>query len=234
MSYRIAHVRFTKTGQLYPVNCNRADLDTGDIVVVRIQSSDRQLQVAEVDRVEFLNWRCKNTILCKRSEFQSKGAGRYTIKREAAPQGIETIEELERELSRAGWLRTRLSSHVYRCVFIRDFDNTTAAIGIRRNGIDFQIYDEKWNGDIVEGPRSFPDGVQNLVRHNFYISEVDLLELTKHFALSADQPFNELEQFFQPIGQKQPRPESGRDDLHDIAEAIGGAMTDTERDAFGS
>lgn len=230
-------MRFRKGGQSYPVNCFRSDLEAGDIVVVRMQSGDRIFKTAQVERVEFLNWRCKNTILCKRSEFSAEGAGRFSVKRETQPRTIETIEELERELSKAGWTRTRMSAHVYRCVFVRKFETSGAAIGIRRNGIDFQIYPENCDGAIEHTLQGFPDGTRNLVRHNFYASEVDLLEFTKQFALSANRPINDLEQFFHPIGQKQPRPtrqSSGREELAEISEAIGDAMTGTEREAFGS
>jgi hypothetical protein len=39
MSYRVAHVRFTKTGRTYAVNCHRRDLSSGDIVVVEMSNS---------------------------------------------------------------------------------------------------------------------------------------------------------------------------------------------------
>lgn len=69
MSYRIAHVRFTKSGRTYPVNCHRRDLRKGDIVVVEM-AREETVKVAELDSVEFLNWNCANSILGKRSEFQ--------------------------------------------------------------------------------------------------------------------------------------------------------------------
>ncbi|MEE4201721.1 hypothetical protein [Erythrobacter sp.] len=234
MSYRIAFVRFNKGGQTYPVNCDRSDFGGGEIVVVRMGGHDRLLKIAEIDRVEFLNWRCKNSIICKRSEWQADGVGSYSIKRETPPRTIETIDGLEFELSKIGWVRTRLSSHVYRSVFVRTFDARGAAIGIRRNGIDFQIYDASFEGSLQDRLQRFPDGSRNLVRHNFYASEIDLLEYTKKFALCANRPVDELQNFFKPIGRKQPPPSRERNELHDIAEAIGDAMTDTERDAFGS
>lgn len=233
MTYRIAHVRFRKGDRTYPVNCVRSDLESGEIVVVRMQEGGR-LKVAELDRVEFLNWRCKNTIIGRRSELHFDSAGNYFMRRETKPQTIETIEQLEAELSKLGWERTGVSSHVYRSVFTRTFDTQGAAIGIRRNGIDFQIYEESGSASVKDGLQRFPDGWRNLAKHSFYGSEVDLLEHAKHFALSAHQPTDELEKFFKPVGRKQPRPQQDRDEMRDIAEAFGGAMTDTERDAFGS
>ena len=74
MSYRIAHVRFTKSGRTYPVNCHRRDLRKGDIVVVEM-AREETVKVAELDSVEFLNWNCANSILGKRSEFQRSTDG---------------------------------------------------------------------------------------------------------------------------------------------------------------
>ncbi|WP_197465515.1 hypothetical protein [Erythrobacter sp. HI0063] len=203
MTYRIAYVRFRKSGKAYPVDCERSDLQRGDVVVVRMGAGEPLLRVAEVDRVEFLNWQCQNEIICKRSEFFSRDAGGYTIKREAPPQFLETVEQLEKELQKLGWGKKGFGRNVYRSVFVCMYGNTGAAIGIRRRGIDYQIYDENWEGSLKDGPKGFPSGPRNIVRHNFYASEVDLLEFTKRFAISAHLPIEELKRFFIPVGRKQ-------------------------------
>lgn len=239
MSYRIAHVRFAKRGQAYPVNCYRSDIAAADMVVVEMNDRNPCLQIAEVDRVEFLNWRCKNTIVCKKSEYRPDGKGSFQIAREAGPKGIGTIKEIIDELRNLGWQNANLSPHVYTHVFVKEFELSIVAIGIRRNGIDFQVYD----CDQAEVPKRFPDGKINLVKHFFYKSELDLLEFCKRFALNAHRPFCELKKYFQPIGKKQPRLVFGSDDLsssaHErddrqvIRDLLGDAMTDTEREAFG-
>ena len=62
MSYRIAHIRFTKSDRTYPVNCYRRDLRKGDIIVIEM-AKKQALKVAQFDRLEFLNWKYSNTIL---------------------------------------------------------------------------------------------------------------------------------------------------------------------------
>jgi hypothetical protein len=222
-------VRFTERGQLYPVNCHRADLQPRDIVVVEMPPPRGELKLAEVDRVQFLNWRCKNTIVCKQDEFRLDGRGGYSVERTTKPNGVETLEELEDELVATGWNGLLVSRHVYTVVFAKEFASQSAAIGVRRNGIDFQIYEEGWGGPALT---RFPDGRFNLVRHEFYASEVDLLEFCKEFAAKAHCPLGELASYFRPIGRKQPRPARERDELAEIRDAIGEAMTDTERGAF--
>lgn len=232
MSYRIAHVRFSKGGQTYPVNCHRSDLAPADLVVVEMHDRTPRQKIAEVEGVEFLNWRCKNTIVCKQSEFRANGRGSYRIERETEPLVIETIKGLIDRLRHLGWQNANVSRHVYMHVCVKRFELSAAAIGIRRNGIDFQVYDDEWELDAVDGPKRFPDGQRNLVRHNFYASELDLLEFCKEFAINAHHPFHDLKKYFQPLGKKQPRPAREIDGLQDIRDAIGDAMTDTEREAF--
>lgn len=228
MSYRIAYVRFTQEGQVYPVNCDRADLSPKDTVVVKMPAK-RELKLAEVDRVEFLNWRCTNTILCKKSEFHLDGHGGYRIQRLSEHDVIETLEELESELVLMDWTPMSLSRHVYMVVFVKKLESHAAAIGVRRNGIDFQFYEGGWCGAALT---RFPDGPTKLVRHYFHKSEVDLLQFCKEFAANAHRPFLELASYFRPVGHKQTRATSPRDELREIRWAIGEAMSDTERDAF--
>lgn len=229
MSYRVAHVRFAQDGPTYPVNCYRSDLGPGDVVIIGMPDRDPTHKVAEVDRVEFLNWRCKNTILCKRSEYRRNSDGGYHIERETKSQVVETIEQLLDELRNAGWHDFHNVSNVYRHVLFKRVETSVAAIGIRRNGIDFQVLDE-----LAQELHRFPQGSRNLVRHNFYESKRDLLEFSKEFAINAFRPIDELTTYFEPLGRKQPRPTRDRDDLQDIRSAIGEAMTDTERAAFRS
>jgi hypothetical protein len=110
MTYRIAFVRFTQNGRAYPVNCDRSDLAQNDIVVVRLLGLDGRLKVARVDRVEFLNWHCKNTLICKRSEYARGEDGRYRIKRDVAPGTVETLADLEEALHNAVWQKMNVSN----------------------------------------------------------------------------------------------------------------------------
>ena len=234
MTYRIAYVRFTKTGAVYPVNCERSDLKPGDLVVVKTEIFDKPLKIAVFERLEFLNWNCKNTIICKRAEINKDGKGGYLIQRNSSPLYLETTANLEKELLKLAWERVQYSRHAYKWVFRKSFENSGSAIGLNNKGIAFQIYTKGWNGDPSGGPQRFPEGTYQLVRHYFYDSGIDLLEFTREFALNAYRPIAELAHYLEPIGKRhRPKPSSQGDPMADIREALGGAMTDTERGAFG-
>lgn len=199
-----------------------------DIVVVRTPGRDPDLQVARVERIEFLNWNCKNTIICKRSEYRPNGRGDFYIERETPKEVIETLGELVTELHQFGWRSTRLGYNVYQHVLMKNFETHWAGIGLRRNGIDFKFYDNLSQRDPASEPQVFPNGSDKLVRHNFYASELDLLEFCKEFAVHAHLPFEELSKFYKAVGRKQPRPLGGGHGLSDISDAL----TDTERSAY--
>lgn len=234
MTYRIAYVKFTKSGGLYPVNCDRSDLDPGDLVVVKMSGSELHLKVAMFERQEYLNWDCKHSILCKRDEIKPDGDGGYQVCRVSQPRHLETFGDLERELFGLGWRQTGFSRHIYKWVHLKRFEEAWVAVGLRKNGIDFQIFVEGWGGEKSRGPQTFPEGTRNLVRHYFYDSKTDLLEFTKNFALNAHLPLPQLAEFFIPMGERvRPKDISERDPMADIRAALGDAMTDTERAAFG-
>jgi hypothetical protein len=229
MSYRVAYVRFTRRGDSYPTNCHRSDLEHNDLVVVKMGGQHSILKVALVDRVEFLNWHCRNTVICKRSEYHSNGKGSFRIDRISKPRGIETIEELVAELRHLGWQDFRCASNVYKQVVVKRFSSSTAAIGVRRNGIDFQLF----YNELDAVPDRFPHGTDNLVRHNFHASGISLLDFCKDFALSAEKSPQELGIYFKSLGEKQPRPKHIQDDIREIRGLLRDSMTDAERDALG-
>ena len=226
MSYRIAHVRFTKSGRTYPVNCHRRDLRKGDIVVVEM-GKEEALKVAEFDNVEFLNWNCANSILGKRSEFQPSADGHHIIVREV-PKGdtIETLGHLFEALKGGGWIPFRPTSSVWKVAFAKSLPGSSGLIAFRKNGIDFQAFDGSEIPGIAGRQVTISIGGGKLfVRNWYYHSGVDLFDLTAAFAseLECDDP--DLEPYFHGTGQKPPKApksEMQRDELAEIRYALNG------------
>jgi hypothetical protein len=223
MSYRIAFVRFTKSGQTYPVNCHRKDLEKGDIVVVEM-SQEQNHKLAQLDRIEFLNWNCANTILCKRSEYQRGADGRHVVVR-VRPKGdaVETLGELGGALQCMGWDRFRPTSSVWRTAFARSRPKLSGVIAFRKNGIDFQVFDGSEIPAIVGQKMAISVGDGRcFVRNWYYDSGTDLYDLTLSFAkeIERDQPI--LEPYLHGIGQKPPRPKhvEGLDDSAALAQWV--------------
>lgn len=108
MSYRIANVRFRLSDeQTYPVNCFRADLQAGQKVIVETPNQDKRFKTAVVERVEFKNWECQNTLVCLQSEVIRFPDGTWTYRMDHLQNGqIHRVCDLEDRLLTAGWART--------------------------------------------------------------------------------------------------------------------------------
>ncbi|MGW8142414.1 hypothetical protein [Sphingomonas zeae] len=226
MSYRIAHVRFTKYGRTYPVNCYRRDLKTGDVVVVGM-AQEGIIKVAELDSVEFLNWNCANSILGKRSEFQRGADGCQEIVR-GVPKGdtLETFVDLFDKLKGMGWLPFKPTSKVWKVVFSKSLPSISGIIAFRKNGIDFQSFD----GPVIPGISgrhitiSIVGGVL-FSRNWYYKSGIDLFDFTVSFANALERREPNLVPYYKGIGQKPPKPfnfEVERDELADLRNALNG------------
>lgn len=227
MSYRIAWVRFTKYGQTYPVCCHRRDLQAGDIVVVEM-ARDKVRQVAEVGSIEFLDWDCVNTILCKRSEWKRCADGEYRAHR-VRPAGYapETLGELLAALKAIGWREFNSTSRVWRRVLAKAHPEISGTIAIRARGIDFHAV----AGNLIPGVRGRTISISlggecRFVRNWYYHSEFDLFEHTVGFARELGSLFPVIDPFMRGIGTKQPplSVELARDDLSEIRGAINGGM----------
>lgn len=226
MSYRIAHVRFTKSGRTYPVNCHRRDLRKGDIVVVEM-AREETVKVAELDSVEFLNWNCANSILGKRSEIQRTADGRQVIDRDV-PKGdsLETLGDLFDALKGMGWLPFRPTSSVWKVVFIKSLPRFSGVIAFRKNGIDFQAFDGPEIPGIAGRQIKISVGEGRcFVRNWYYHSGVDLFDFTAAFASELECDGPDLEPYFHGTGQKPPKPpkpEVERDELAELRNALNG------------
>lgn len=94
--YRIAKVRFSEGGKTYPVNC-AVDANIGDFVIVRLKGHFTSLQMAEVVETNIIrNGACKHTVMCCAENAADYGIG---------PDGIETLEELDRFLTKGMWYK---------------------------------------------------------------------------------------------------------------------------------
>lgn len=228
MSYRIAWVRFTKSGRTYPVNCHRRDLQKGDIVVVDMLRKNVR-QVAEVDKIEFLNWNCINTILCKRAELVRGADGEYAVARVRSPHDIpETPGELIAALKAIGWREFRSTSNVWQRVLAKSHPTWSGLVAFRTNGIDFQIFENEPVGEIngsfitIRMTEGHP-----FIRNWYFNSQVDLFEHTLDFSRELQASAPRMETFLDSIGQKPPPPPKAspeRDDLAEIRDAITGGM----------
>ncbi|MGN6848882.1 MAG: hypothetical protein ACTHJK_05345 [Sphingomicrobium sp.] len=224
MTYRIAHVRFARADRTYPVNCHRADLRPGDRVIVEMPKK-RCLKVAEVDRVEHLNWDCANTLLCRESEFRTNSDGSWFVDRSpGAGERIETLEDLGNALRRRGWEAYSPTGNVWRTAYTKSMAHVDAVIAARANGIDFQLISGPTNLGISGTSIAIRPRDGRFVRHSYYASAVDVIELAFDFAVAADQPGSDLDRFFAPVGTKRPKPARDADDLSELRRAINGDL----------
>lgn len=222
MSYRIAYVRFTKAGSLYPVSCHRADLVRDDVVVVQMAKGGC-LKLAAVDRVEFLNWNCTNTILCLRSEYVKSDNGTFQILPDPnRDRGMETLGHLGRFLVGSGWRSFKPTSKAWKRIFAKSFEKDSAAIIFRLNGIDYQIFSTPSIPDVSGECMSYSTQNGDPVRNWFYYTESDLLEHTRKFAQELEKSARDLTPYRAGLGVKKPKPVKERDDLDDIRSAING------------
>lgn len=225
MTYRVAHVRFSKSGQAYPVNCHRKDILKGDIVVIEMVKK-QALKVAEVDRIEFLNWKCSNNLICKRSEFHKKN-GRVIVKRDP-PKGdsIETFSDLFGALKSLRWTRLIPESKLWNAAFAKSSPHLSGLVLFRKNGIDFQIFDSPEIPGASGGKVSVSVTAGRCFTRNWYYhSGIDLFDFTLSFAKELDRDFANIEPYLTGIGQKPPKPpkpEMKRSEVAELRDALNG------------
>lgn len=226
MPHRVAYVRFTKSGDTYPVNCNRADLSRDDIVVVEMSATDT-LKVARVDRIDFQNWNCSNSIICRRSEYEKSLDGGYRVNRLGSrPPFPETIAQLGNRLIAAGWKSYEPASKAWRSILGKAFLTHSASIVFRKNGIDFQFFDTPILPVFDGNKMSYSPGSHGTVRNWFYYAGEDLVEKAWNFSQELESDVPEIAKFFEQAGRRPPKRAnfSERDDLGDIRQAINGGM----------
>lgn len=204
------------------MNCHRADLVCDDIVVVQMPEGER-LKLARVERVEFLNWKCANTILCLRSEYVKAKDGSFAIIPEPnRDRGMETLGDLGSFLINSGWRSFKPTSKAWKRIFAKSFNTDSAAIIFRLNGIDYQIFSTPIVPGISGDWMSYSIQNSDPIRNWFYYTERDLFEHTRGFALELDKSDRELSPFLAGMGAKPEKRVKERDDLDDIRSAING------------
>ena len=204
MTYRIANVRFNRSHeQSYPVNCDRADIVAGDEVVVEMPGLAQTFKIALVDSVEFKNWNCKNSIVCRRAEIRHGQNGSWSVDRTYLNNGqIHTLADLQARLRAAGWRPDIPRQSTWKVVYTLSAGGNAAEILFRKNGIDFRL-------------------AGKLVSHWFFESGIDLYEFCWSFAERWRTQAGDYAEFFQQKGSRFPKPHM-QNDLHDIYMAISG------------
>ncbi len=227
MSYRIAYVQFPNiAGQFptkeksYPVNCFRADIKVDDYVIVNLPNQKFSIKKAKVISVAFLNWDCKNNIVCLVSEFlREKGARAYLY--QPSDGKIHTENDLRKFLIENKWKLEKPYSKTWRAFFFANNKKQSAIIMFRKNGIDFQIFPK-----IVIPDRSACGKIHasisigKVARHGYYKSEVDLFEFTAKFGASFVKNTSQYDEFFKSKGQPRPRYSPPRDEMQDIYDTL--------------
>jgi hypothetical protein len=205
VTYRIAQVRFRKSDDYtYPVNCDRADIEPGDKVIVKTPNRDKKFQTALVDSVEFLNWNCKNSIVCLYSEVERRPDGSWSANQEFLCNGqIHTIRQLQDRLRASGWKSRFPRGSTYQVIFELQVRGEAAEIRFRKNGIDLRT-----------SSRS--------VNHWYFESEIDLLEFCWSFAQCWQTGVDGYDKFFEAKGRSFPKSMRSSAGLSGLYEALSG------------
>jgi len=136
MSYTIAFVKFSPTGDEYPVECFRTDVRVGDSVLVQLPK--RRLTPATVVKIDYLSWKCVGQIRGKVSEAAQDVDGYWSLRNCPAVVGLATNEVFIAELKGRGWVPLK-RGHVHIAALTNSNQTSSANILVRRNGIDLQI-----------------------------------------------------------------------------------------------
>jgi len=183
MSYRVAFVKFPKSDNLYPVNCHRGDITAEDLVYVTMPQK-RIHKKAKVHSVEYLNWKCRNTIYCLEREliYVSKSDS-YRIERQSTGVRFHTAQDLISFLSKKGWNKGIPRARNYRLFLWIDNKERTAKLRFHGQGIDIQVFDEHNSLRVQEdGKISIDMWSGKIVTHRYYLSEVCMFEFIAEFA----------------------------------------------------
>lgn len=204
MSYRIAYVRFRAGERTYPVNCNRADLEVGDLVIVDMNEGS-DFKTARIAEIVFKNWNCKNTIFCLRDELKTDKAGKSFVEITYRAEGLlHSVEDVYRHLESRGWVHHKPKQSTWRAAYTLVRSSESVTILFRKNGIDFRMRDKS-------------------VAHWYHESEVDLYVFCLDFANDFEIGAKDHERFFVAKGQPFQKPATAaRDDLSDIYDVVSG------------
>ena len=198
MSYIIAFVQFSDSGDVYPVECLRTDIDVGDSVIVHLPN--RRLTPATVVQIRYLSWKCLGQIRGKVSEAIQGEDGYWSLRDCPSVVGFATNEVFVAELKRRRWVPLKRGS-IYLSALTNSNQTLSANILVRRNGIDLQILPIKRN--II--PRPFSQNQDSLtegqvVRHYFAHTNFNLYEGILRFADSFMSDEGNYERFFKSVG----------------------------------
>ena len=225
MSYIIAFVQFTPTGEIYPVECLRTDIEVGDEVLVQLlltdlevalarlrdeleakkgiaHRPDRHVKRATVAMLAYLNWNCSGQIRAKVSEAVLEEDGYWTIHDVPAVVGFATNGVFVSELERLGWVPLKCRQ-TYRFGLTQSNQTASANILVRKNGIDLQMLPASRTAlpQPLELPQeSLTEG--RVVRHFFAQTTFNLYEWVLQFAASFRADEGNYDRYFQPVGSK--------------------------------
>jgi hypothetical protein len=203
MSYLIAFVQFSTTGEIYPVECFRTDIIAGDVVLVQIPQ--RALTTATVAKTGYLNWNCSGQLKCKISEATQNQDGTWAIQKLPTAVSMVTSEAAISELKRLGWVSLH-SSKTYMAALTNSNNTASGNILFRRNGVDFQIIHEKR----FTLPHPFTlkqesTTVGRFVRHYLSHTTFNLYEGVLRFASSFISNEDDYDRFFKTTGSSDKR-----------------------------
>lgn len=201
MSYLIAYVSYQEDGTDYPVNCLRTDLRVGDKVIVRQNSDGGKLKTAKVTKVEYLNWKCANTIECLLSEATTPQGALELPPNTPVVFGIARPYDAWVELYKSGWIRCKTTNRQFHAIFTYTNKTQFANIFFRMNAIDIQIRDNSERSSYL-APGVFDAHGRNGVRHFLSQSGINLLEHVLSFADAFTHDSNDYSAFMVPIGSR--------------------------------
>lgn len=201
MTYLVAYVKFPGAKKDYPTDCVRTDIEERDTVIVRRR--DGVLRPAIVTRVEFLDWDCGATLVCRASEAEFTAEGiKIPV---GAPKviGLSTLEAFRDHLVKRAWIPLRTKNNVHKVVLTHCNGEEIANIYLRRRGVDIQILPELY----IYPPAQFSyvdcsisDGC--LVRHHLAKTTFNLYEGVSRFAEAFERGEGEYTRFFNPVGSR--------------------------------
>jgi len=145
MSYRIAHVYFPsgRNGMSYPANLYRADIRAGQKVMIWMVR-DQALRDATVDRIDYRNVNCTNSIICTKAEHDNG----VQCKFEAAcgsivylppDSGLHGLAEVWAKIEDLGWSEIQPTSKSWFKGYGADNVGEAGSILFRKNGIDILV-----------------------------------------------------------------------------------------------
>lgn len=236
MSYIVAFVRFSERGDIFPVECLRADVRADDEVLV--QMGERPVVVARVTEVAYLSWKCVGKLRGKVSEAQQRNDGTWSLRDCPAVVGLTTSTLFVAQLKQRGWVPMKTTS-VHSDALTNSNKEASANILVRRNGIDLQILTARRP---VPLPLSIPKDVidgSRFVRHYFAHTTFNLYEGILRFAENFMTNEGNYDRYFKSVGQRDRRTDeqkqrakerretrdASRDEngLVDYYDAVGGA-----------